>query len=93
MLFVNFGDRARAEQFLATRLQQEMPGAQMKSFQVPQSFLKDLQEAAVPESMAKQFPNSPLLVDPTKAPNQFGLRPDQIKMLQDAVIQGTGKTH
>ena len=93
MLFVNFGDKARAEQFLTTRLQQGMPGAQMKSFQVPQSFVTDLQNVAVPESMAKDFPGSPLLVDPTKAPNQFGLRPEQIKALQDAIIQGSGKVH
>lgn len=93
MLFVNFGDKARAEQFLATRVQQGMPGAQMKSFQVTQSFVADLQQAAVPESMAKQFPGSPLLVDPTKAPNQFGLRPEQIKALQNSIIQGSGKVH
>src|SRR6185436_17201081 len=35
MLFLNFGSRARAEQFLATRVGQGMPGVQMKSFQVP----------------------------------------------------------
>ena len=93
MLFVNFGDKARAEQFLTTRVDQGMPGAQMKSFQVPQSFVTDLQQASVPESMAKQFPTSPILVDATKAPNQFGLRPEQIQALQNAIIQGTGKTH
>jgi filamentous hemagglutinin len=43
--------------------------------------------------MSKLFPGSPLLVDPTKAPNQFGLRPDQIKALENAIIQGTGKQH
>ena len=93
MLFLNFDDQARAQQFLATRLEQGMPGVQMKSFQVPQSFLTDLQEAAVPESMARQFPNSPLLVDPTMAPNQFGLRADQIQALQNAIVQGTGKVY
>jgi hypothetical protein len=93
MLFLNFGDKARAEQFLATRLQQGMPSAQMKSFEVPQSFLNDLRASAVPESMAKQFPGRPLLVDPTKAADQFGLRPDQIEALRQAIIQGSGRAH
>jgi hypothetical protein len=92
MLFLNFGDKARAEQFLATRLQQGMPGAQMKSFEVPASFLNDLRASAVPESMAKQFPGRPLLVDPTKASDQFGLRPEQIEALRQAIIQGSGRT-
>ena len=93
MFFLNFGDKARAEQFLATRLQQGMPGAQMKSFEVPKSFLNDLRASAVPESMAKQFPGRPLLVDPTKAADQFGLRPDQIEALRQAIIQGSGRAH
>jgi filamentous hemagglutinin len=77
MLFLNFGSKARAEQFLATRLQQGMPGTRMKSFEVPKSFLDDLRASAVPESMAKQFPGRPLVVDPTKAVDQFGLRREQ----------------
>jgi hypothetical protein len=93
MLFLNFGDKARAEAFLAQRMGQGMPGAQMKSFEVPSSFLDDLRSAAVPESMAKQFPGRPLVVDPTKAADQFGLRPDQIKSLQDAIIQGSGRAN
>jgi uncharacterized Zn-binding protein involved in type VI secretion len=93
MLFLNFGDKARAESFFNTRVAQGMDGVQMKSFQVPKSFLEELQNSAVPESMAKQFPGRPLLVDPTKAPNQFGLRPEQIDSLQDAIIQGSGKVH
>jgi hypothetical protein len=93
MLFLNFGDKARAEAFLAQRMGQGMPGAQMKSFEVPSSFLDDLRSAAVPESMAKQFPGRPLVVDPTKAADQFGLRPDQIKVLQDAIIQGSGRAN
>jgi hypothetical protein len=91
MLFLNFGDKVRAEQFFATRLQQGMLGVEIKSFQVPQSFLEELRAAAVPESMAKQFPGRPLLVDPTKAPNQFGLRPEQIEALQQAIIKNSGK--
>lgn len=92
MLFLNFGSRARAEAFFAKRLEQGMPSVVVKEFDVPYSFLEDLRAAAVPERLARQFPDRPILVDPTKAPDQFGLRPDQIRALQDAVVQGSGTT-
>jgi RHS repeat-associated protein len=91
MLFLNFGNRARAHEFFARRLGQGMPGVQLKSFQVPRSFVKELRSSAVPESMAKQFPRRPVLVDPTKAPDQFGLRKAQIEALRRAIIPRTGK--
>jgi RHS repeat-associated protein len=93
MLHLNFGNTARAEQWLAKDLRQQWPGAQMKSFQVPQSFLTDLRENAVPQSMGRLFPTRPQLVDTTKAPDQFGLQPAQIQGLRNAIIQGTGKVH
>jgi hypothetical protein len=68
-----------------------MLGVEIKSFQVPQSFFEELRAAAVPESMAKQFPGRPLLVDPTKALNQFWLRPEQIEALQQAIIKNSGE--
>lgn len=37
-----------------------------------------------------QFPNSPLIADPTKAPDQYGLRPAQIDSLRQSIIPGTG---
>jgi hypothetical protein len=90
-LFLNFGSRARAEVFLAKRIEQGMAGAVMKSFEVPESFLEELRASAVPESMAKQFPGKPLIADPTKAPDQFGLRSEQIKKLKEEIVQGTGR--
>jgi RHS repeat-associated protein len=90
-LFLNFGDAARAESFLVKRLGQGFSDSTIKSFQVPTSFVDDLAESAVPENLARQFPNSPLVVDVGKAANQFGLRPAQIEALQKAIIQGTGR--
>jgi filamentous hemagglutinin len=90
MLFLNFGSRARAEEFLARRLAQGMEGAGFKSFVVPRSFLDELREAAVPESMAKQCPGSPIIVDPSKAPDQFGLRPP-FSDLEKSIMPGSGK--
>jgi hypothetical protein len=90
-LFLNFGDAARAESFLAKRLGQGFSDSTIKSFQVPSSFVDDLARSAVPENLARQFPNSPLVVDAAKAANQFGLRPAQIEALRRAIIQGTGR--
>ena len=92
MLFLNFGSRARAEEFLARRVAQGMEGAAMKGFKVPSSFLDDLRSSAVDESLAGQFPGRPLIVDTTKAADQFGLRAAQIEELRKAILQGTGET-
>jgi filamentous hemagglutinin len=89
-LWLNFGSKARAEQYLSQKIAKGLPDATVKSFDVPKSLLDDIRASAVPESMAKQFPNRPIISrDP--APNQFGLRPDQIKELLDRIIQGTGR--
>jgi hypothetical protein len=92
MLFLNFGSQARAEEFFAVRQAQVMPGAAIKSFDVPRSVLDDLRRSAVPEAEAAFNRGRPLIVDPTKAPDQFGLRADQIKQLQQSIIQGTGRS-
>jgi hypothetical protein len=96
-LYLNFGDRARAEQYLAQKLNPNqklgpLPGAEVKSFEVPKSFVDELRSSAVPEALAKQNPGKPIIVDVTKAPDQFGLRPEQIEALKKAIIQGSGKT-
>ncbi len=91
MLFLNFGVKSRAEDFLAKRLAQGFDDSVIKSFRVQKSFLKELQSSSVLESEAAAFPGRPLLVDATKAVNQFGLRPAQIQGLQKAIVQGSGK--
>jgi filamentous hemagglutinin len=90
-LFLNFGNKARAESFLSKRIAQGMPGVEIKSFEVQSSFLEKLRSTAIPESFAKQFPNKPIIVDITKAPDQFGLRLEQILELNKKIIQGTGR--
>lgn len=93
MLFLNFGDAKQAQYWLDKRLGQNMPGAALKSFEVPRSFLEELRDAAVPQRLGRQFPDRPQIVDPTKAADQFGLQPQQIEALRRAVIQGSGKVH
>jgi filamentous hemagglutinin len=91
-LFLNFGSRARAEQYLAQKLAKGLPGAEVKSFEVPKSFVDELRASAVPEALAGQNPGKPLIVDVTKAADQLGLRPEQIEALKKVIIQGTGRT-
>ncbi|MBI2685207.1 MAG: RHS repeat protein [Acidobacteria bacterium] len=93
MLFLNFGQEGRAQQFLQHRVAQGTDAAQIKSFEVPTSFLQDLRKSAVPESLARQNPNAPIRVDATKAPDQFGLRPAQIEALRKVIVPGSGRTY
>ena len=90
MLWLNFGNQARAQSFLAQRIGQGMEGAVIKSFEVPTSYVARLRGMAVPESGAKQFPGSPLISrDPY--PDQFGLRAQQFDELLQNIIPGSGR--
>lgn len=91
MLFLNFGNLARAEEFLAKRLSQGMSDAQIKAFDVSQKFLDNLRSTAVPESLAKYYPYAPIKVDLSKAADQFGLRKEQIEALMREIVQGSGR--
>ena len=90
-LFLNFGDEARAQEFLQQRLAQFSDSA-IKAFDVPKSFLDDLRMTAVPQAIRGQFPNRPVIADPTKANDQFGLSRLQIEQLRKVIVQGTGRT-
>jgi uncharacterized protein YukE len=93
VLFLNFGQKARAKEFLKKRFEQGILDAQIKEFKVKKEFLDELRKNAVKEIEVHEFPNSPIVVDPTKAPDQFGLRPTQIDKLIQSIIQGTGKNN
>ncbi|ATV42514.1 hypothetical protein CTV95_03175 [Pectobacterium brasiliense] len=92
-LYLNFGDKARALEFFEKRGIQNMDGATIKTFEVPHSVLDDLRKTAVKESVARLPENKgkPVIADPTKAKDQYGIRPEKLKELQDKIIQGTGK--
>ena len=88
---MNFGQRARAEEFLAKKLA-KYPDDVIKSFEVPESYLLKLRAEAVPERLAKvMYPDKPYFVDVTKAPDQFGLRADQVDELVEVIIPGSGR--
>ena len=67
-----------------------MQDVTIKSFQVEKSFYDSIKNSAVPERVARLNPGSPIMVDPTKAANQFGIRPNQFPDLLDAIIKGSG---
>ncbi|MFJ2397403.1 RHS repeat-associated core domain-containing protein [Streptomyces sp. NPDC087843] len=89
MIFLNFGNSKRANSYLARKVD-EHGDSQMVSFEVDREFLNYLKNAAVPEKMAKRFPDSPLVVD-RKHADQYGLRPEQTKMMFDYIIPGTAE--
>lgn len=91
-LFLNFGSRPRAEEFLAQKIAGGMPDAVIKSFEVPNGFLEALRSAAVKAPGSKMYGDrtQPIVVDVTKAPDQYGLRRQWIDRLIDAIIPGSG---
>ena len=88
-LYLNFGKDQRAQEFLEQRLGQ-FPDSEVRSFQVPQSFLDELRATAVPEAQRSLHPDRPVIADPTRASDQFGLSGDQIERLRGVIIPGTG---
>jgi hypothetical protein len=89
-LYLNFGDEARAQEFLAQRLEQ-FPDNTIKTFEVPKSFVDELRTSAVEEPLRPIYPDRPVIADPTKASDQFGLSQQQIDQLRKVIVRGSGK--
>ncbi|MHB1117843.1 hemagglutinin repeat-containing protein [Sideroxydans sp.] len=88
-IWLNFGETNRAVDYFSRKVSQDLPGAQLKSFEIESAFLQQVQNSAVPEQFARQFPNNPIIsADPF--PNQFGIRQTQFQQLLDSIQQGTG---
>lgn len=87
------GDKVRAQEFLQKRISQNMDGVAVKTFDVPGSVLEDLRRPAVKESVARLPENKgkPVIADPTKAGDQYGIRPEKLQELKDKILQGSGK--
>jgi hypothetical protein len=88
-IWLNFGQESRAADFLTRRIDQGLPGANLKSFDVDKTFVEMLRKEAVPEGRAKFSPTKPIQsADPF--PDQFGVRPEQFNDLMRAIRQGSG---
>jgi RHS repeat-associated protein len=90
LLHINFNQLDRALKFATKRVSQGWTDVRIKAFAVEESFVDELRATAVPQSQASEFPDAPQIDDPTKAPDQYGLRGPQIQGLRDAIVQGTG---
>ena len=88
-LFLNFGDKARADEFLAKRLEQGFSETVLKEFDVAKSYFDDLASRAVPESMAKG--SSVFKVDVTKTDLSYGLRSSEFPELLNSILPGSGR--
>jgi hypothetical protein len=81
---------ARARAFAARRLEQGYSGTVIKTFDVPTSYVDALRASAVPERLARRFPDRPFAVDVNQAADQFGLRPANFSELMSNIIPGSG---
>jgi hypothetical protein len=91
MLHVAVGQRAYAERYYAKKVRDGLPGAQLKSFRIPRSEHEALRLRAVAQADAKKFPRSPQVVDPTQAPDLYGLRRSDFRQLQETIVPGSGR--
>ena len=86
MLWLNFGDKARAEAFLRQRLAKGFTNVSLKSFEVPRTFLEELRAQAIRQSQGRALPSRPQVGDPRQAADQFGLTAEQIETLKAILI-------
>jgi RHS repeat-associated protein len=94
MTYLNFGSAARANEYLQKRFDQGAPLAKIKSFEVPSSYVDDIRNQAVSEADIKKLDpgrTRPVIADPTKADDQFGIRPNMLPDLRKNIIPGSGK--
>lgn len=90
-LFLNFGDEARAVEFLQKRLGQGFDDSVIKSFGVPSSYADDIAARAVPERYAKQTGASVFQVDTARTASSYGLRASEFERLLESIIPGSGR--
>ena len=95
MLFLNFGDKARAVQYFQQKLgaQNPLTDITVKQFSVSRRFVDDLKRFSVRESQKREFPDRPLQVDISRTNSSYGLRSDHIEVLRNRIIQGTGREY
>lgn len=56
----------------------------------PQLVLSDLRKNAVKETEVKYHPNNPIKVDESKGNDQYVIRDDKLKELQEQINKGSG---
>ncbi|WP_139167244.1 hypothetical protein [Chromobacterium sphagni] len=72
VIWLNFGDEARADSYFLRKLDAGLPDVQRKSFDADAEFLVRVRQDAVPEKYARQNPDRPIISrDPY--PDQYGI--------------------
>ena len=99
MLHISFGKPDHAEHFLEKTKVRGHSDNVIKAFDVPESVVKDIQNQAVPQRQARNFPDAPQIDDPSVSKalgmnkeDVLGLRGPQIEALEKNAIPGTGRT-
>lgn len=89
-LYLNFGDEARAQEFLAKRRGQGFDDTQIKAFEVPESYATHVESRAVPQAGNSGQPI--LRVDPNQTPVSFQFNGrDVIDEVQQHIVPGSGR--
>ncbi|WP_231401746.1 hypothetical protein, partial [Cupriavidus sp. WS] len=90
VVWLNFGQEGRAAQYLQTKIDKGLPGAELKSFEVNSQFVDRIRSDAVPERFARQYPDKPIISrDPY--PDQFGVPKAYFNDLMQSIKQGSGR--
>ncbi|NEX64587.1 hypothetical protein [Noviherbaspirillum galbum] len=72
IIWINFGQEGRAMQYLQTKIDKGLVGAELKSFEVDVEFLETVRSKAVPEKFSRLNPDNPIISrDPY--PDQYGI--------------------
>lgn len=91
MLYLNVGDRSRAEEYYRRKLADGMPGVQLKAFRVPKGKYRELSIRAVDQDLARTFRDRPQRVDISVARDQFGLRKADFRDMEKHIVPGSGR--
>src|SRR5262249_41956140 len=93
VLWLNFGQRARAIEYARRRALESKKDMMIKSFDVPVSFFEIIKSAAVDEREArkKEYRHRPIESRDPPRGTQFGLKEAQINLLRAVIIQGSGR--
>ena len=91
MLYVSVDQRDYAERYYWKKVRDGLPGVQIKSFRIPKSEHEALRRRAILQDLSKTDPRAPHRVDPTQAPDLYGLRRWDFRELQKSIVPGSGR--
>jgi len=90
-LWLNFGDEARAYEYLFQKLAQ-LSDFVLKTFEVPTSFATSVDAASISETQGGAITSDdPIQGDETRTQNSYGLPSSWITRIRAVIVQGTGR--